>query len=69
MQGLVLSPPFSQEVVRALGVMACYSDCSSIHTLDCSDCFDSDCYATLGLDFGSDSYFPHTVFVVVAGSD
>ena len=64
MQELVLSPPFSQEVVRSLGVMACCSDCSSIHTLGCSDC-----YATLGLDFGSDSYFPHTVLVVVAGSD
>ena len=69
MQGLVPSPPLSQEVVRSLGLMACCSDCSSIHTLDCSDCPDSDCYATLGLDVGSDSYFPHTVLVAVAGSD
>ena len=69
MQGLVLSPPFSQEVVRSLGVMACCSDCSSIHTLNCSDCSDSDCYATLGLDFDSDSCFPHTVLVAVAGFD
>ena len=69
MQGLVLSLLFFQEVVRSLGVMACCSDCSSIHTLDCSDCSDSDCYATLGLDFGSNSYFPHTVLVVVVGSD
>ena len=68
MQGLVLSPPFSQEVVRSLGLMAC-SDCSSIHTLDWSDCSDSDCYATLGLDFGSDSCFPYTVLVAVADSD
>ena len=66
MQGLVLSPPFSQEVVRSLGVMACCSDCSSIHTLDCSD---SDCYATLGLDFGFDSCFPYTVLVAVIDSD
>ena len=41
MQGLVLSPPFSQEVVCSLGLMACCSDCSSIHTLVCSDCSDS----------------------------
>ena len=69
MQGLVPSPHFSREVGRSLGVMACCSDCSSIHTRGCSDCSDSDCYATLGLDFGSDSCFPHTVLVVVAGSD
>ena len=64
MQGLGLSPHFSQEVVRSLEVMACCSDCSSIHTLDCSDC-----YATLGLDFDSNSCFPHTVLVAVVGSD
>ena len=69
MQGLVLSQPFSQEVVRSLGVMACCSDCSSIHTLDCSDCFDSDYCATLGLDFGSDNCFPHTTLAAVIGSD
>ena len=40
MQGLVLSPPFSQEVVRSLRLMACCFDFSSIHTLDCSDCSD-----------------------------
>ena len=69
MQGLVLSPLFSLVAVRLLGVMACCFNCSSIHTRDCFDCSDSDCYATLGLDFGSDSCFPHTVLVVVAGSD
>ena len=42
MKGLVLSPPFSQEVVRSLGLMACCSNYSSIHTLDCSDYSDSD---------------------------
>ena len=69
MQGLVLGPLFSQEVVCSLGVMAWCSDCSSIHTLDYSDCSDSDCYATLSLDFGSDSYFPHIVLVAMTGSD
>ena len=69
MQELVLSPLFSQEVVHLLGVMACCSYYSSIHTLDCSDCSDSDCYATLGLDFGSDSCFPYTVLVTVTDSD
>ena len=69
MRGLVSNPPISQEVVRSLGVVACCSDCSSIHTLDCYDYSDSDCYATLGLDFGSDNCFPHTVLVVVADFD
>ena len=67
MQGLVPSPPFSREVVRSLGVVACCSDCSSIHNPDCSDY--SDYYATLSLDFGSDSCCPHTDPVVVADFD
>ena len=67
--GLVLSPPFSQKVVHWLGLMAYCSDYSSIHTLDCSDCFDSDYYATLGLDFDSDNCFPHIVLVAVLDSD
>ena len=67
MQGLVPSQPFSREVVRSLGVVACCSDCSSIHNPDCSDY--SDYYATLGLDFGSDSCCPHTDPVAVADSD
>ena len=50
MQGLILSSFFSREVVHSLRVVACCSDCSSIHN---SDCFDY--YATLGSDFGSDS--------------
>ena len=69
MQGLVLSAPFSQEVVHSLRVVACCSDCSSIHNLDCSDYSDSDYYATLGLDFGSDSCFPQIDPVVMADSD
>ena len=67
--GLVLSPPFSQEVVHWLGLMAYCSDCSSIHTLDCSDCSDSDYYATLGLDSDSDNCCPHTVLAAVIDSD
>ena len=68
-QGLVPSPLFSQAVVCSLGVVACCSDCSSIHNLDCSDYSGSDYYATLGLDFGSDSWFPHTDPIAVADSD
>ena len=67
MQGLIPSPPFSREVVRSLEVVACCSYCSSIHNPDCSDY--SDYYATLGLDFGSDSCFPHIDPIVVADSD
>ena len=67
--GLVLSPLFSQEVVRWLGLLAYCSDCSSIHTLDCFDCSDSDYYTTLGLDFDSDNFFPHTVLAAVTDSD
>ena len=67
MQGLVPGPPFTQEVVRSLGVVACCSDCSSIHNLDCYDY--SDYYATLGLDFGSDSCCLHTNPVAKADSD
>ena len=67
MQGLIPSLPFSREGVRLLGLVACCSDCSSIHNPDCSDY--SEYYATLGLDFGSDSCCPHTDPVVVADFD
>ena len=50
MQGLVPSPPFSREVVRSLGTVACCSNCFSIHNPDYFDY-----YATLGPDSGSDS--------------
>ena len=49
--------------------MAYCSGYSSIHTLDCSDYVDSDYYATLGLDFGSDNCFPYTVLTAVIDSD
>ena len=64
---LVPSPPFSWEVVRLLGVVACCSDCSSIHNSDFSDY--SEYYATFGLDFGSDSCCSHTDPIDVADSD
>ena len=67
MQGLIPSPPFSLEVVHSLGMVACCSNCSSIHNPECSDY--SYYYATLGLDFGSNSCFPHTDPVAVANSD
>ena len=67
MQGLVPSLPSSREVVHLLGVVACCSDCSSTHNPDCSDY--SEYYATLGLDIGSDSCFPHTDLVAMANSD
>ena len=67
MQGLVPSPPFSREVVRSLGVVACCSDCSSINNHDYSDY--SDYYATLVLNFGSDSCCPYTDPVAVVYSD
>ena len=53
--------------VRLLGMVACCSGYSSIHNPDCSDYFEY--YATRGLDFGSDSYYPHTDPVAVADSD
>ena len=67
MQGLVPSPTFSREVIRSVRVVACCSDCSSIHNPDCSDY--SDYYATLGLNFGYDSCCSHTNPVAVANSD
>ena len=52
-----------------LGSMAYCSGYSSIHTLDCSDYSDSDYCATLGLNFGSDNCFPHTVLAAGIDSD
>ena len=50
----VLAPSLlsSQGVVHSLEVVACYSDCSSIHSSDCSDY--SDCLSIPSLDFDSD---------------
>ena len=69
MQGLVPTPPFSREAVRSPGVVACCSDCSSIHNLDCSD--HSDYCVTLGLDSDSDSdsCYSHTDPAAVTDSD
>ena len=51
---------FSLLVVCSFGVVACYSDCASIHSSNYSDYF-----ANLGLDFGSDRCYPHTDPVVM----
>ena len=63
----------SQRVVHSLGVVACYSDYSSIHSSDCSDY--SDCLSMPDLDsdsdFGicSDMHCPYTTLVVVDSAD
>ena len=62
-----MSTFFSREVVLLLRVVACCFDYSSIHNPYCSDY--SEYYATLGLNFGSDSYCPYTDPVVVVDSD
>ena len=57
----------SQRVVHSLGVVACYSDYSSIHSSDCSNY--SDCLSIPGLDPDSgicfDMHCPYTTLVVV----
>ena len=53
MQVLTLSLLSSQGVVHSLGVVACYSDYSSIDSYDCSDY--SDCLSIPSLDSDSDS--------------
>ena len=63
-KGLFQVHLFSLEVVRSLGVVACCSDYSTIHNSYCSDY-----YATLGLDYGSDSCCSHTDPVAVIDSD
>ena len=49
---------FSLLTIYSLGEVACYSDCSSIHSSDYS--------ASLGSSFDSDRCYPHTDPVVVA---
>ena len=63
----------SQRVVYSLGVVACYSDYSSIHNFDCSNY--SDCLSIPDLhsdsDFGICSYMHclHTALTVVDSAD
>ena len=52
MQVLAPSLLSSQGVVHSLGVVACYSDYSSINSSDCSDY--SDCFSILDLHSDSD---------------
>ena len=61
---LLPSQLFSLMVVCSLGVVACCSDYSSIHSYDCFDY-----YASLGPSSGSDSgmCYLHIDPVVVAG--
>ena len=67
----VLSPSLlsSQGVVHSLGVMACYSDYSSIHSSDCSDYSDYLSIPGLDSDFDygicSDMHCLHIVLAVV----
>ena len=73
MQVLALNLLSSQGVVHSLGVVACYSDYSSIHSSDCSDYYD--CLSILNLHSDSDSGIcsdmncPHTTLVVVNSAD
>ena len=73
MQVLALSLLSSQGVVHSLGVVACYSDYSSIHSSDCSDY--SDCLSIPDLHSYSDSgicsdmHCPHTALAVVDSTD
>ena len=52
---------FSLMVVCSLRAMACYSNCSSIHSFDYFDCS-----ANLGSGSNSDRCYPHTDPVVAA---
>ena len=52
MQVLAPSLLSSQGVVHSLGVVACYSDCSSIHSSNCSNY--SECLSIPELDSNSD---------------
>ena len=52
---------FSLLVVCSLGEVACYFDCSSIHSSDYSDYS-----ASLGSGSDSDRCYPHTDLVVAA---
>ena len=73
MQVLAPSLLFSQGLVHSLGVVACYSDYSSIHSYDCSDY--SNCLSIPDLHSNSDSgicsdmHCPHIAFAVVDSTD
>ena len=52
---------FSLLAVCLLGEVACYYDCSSIHSYDYSNCS-----ANLGYGSYSDRFYPHTDPIVMA---
>ena len=62
-----------QGVVHSLGVVACYSDYSSIHSSDCSDYSDFLSIPNLHFDYDfgicSDMHCLHTALVVVDSVD
>ena len=71
MQVLAPSLLSCQGVVHSLGVVACYSDYSSIHSSYCSDYSD---YLSIpdpdsDSDICSDMYCPHIALVVVDSAD
>ena len=73
MQVLAPSLLSFQGVVHSLGVMACYSDYSSIHSSDCSDYSDClsipDLYSDSDSGIYSDMHCPHTALAIVDSAD
>ena len=73
MQVLAPSLLSSQGVVHSLGVMACYSDYSSIHSSDCSDQFDClsvpDLHYNSNFGICSDMNCIHNALAVVDSAD
>ena len=70
MQVFALSLLSSQGVVHSLGVVACYSDYSSIHSSDCSDYSDCLSISVLGFDSNSSICFDmHCLYTALAVID
>ena len=73
MQVLAPSLLSSQGVVHSLGVVACYSDYSSIHSSDCSDYSNYHSISNLHSDSDSgicsDMHCPHIALAVVDSTD
>ena len=70
----VLAPSLlSSQVVHSLGVVACYSDYSSIHSSNCSYYFDylsiPDLHSDSDSGICSDMYCPHTALAMVNSID
>ena len=71
----VLAPNLlsSQGVVHSLGVVACYSNYSSIHSSDCSDYYDclsiSDLHSDFDFGICFDMHCLHIALAVVDSTD